>query len=161
VLGVLSLIIYSLLLVISVKYIAILMRADNQGVHDSAARHTSCQRLFGPVMVVWCITIAVLGSPRWLGSPSCSRLLLTDPAAAEQPFFFDQRALVRPLGHGVFDGVARYGLMEDPNVPEALARARDDGLELDRDDVTYFLGRETLIVTRTRGMAIWRENCSC
>ena len=31
VLGVLSLIIYSLLLVISVKYIAIVMRADNQG----------------------------------------------------------------------------------------------------------------------------------
>ncbi len=46
-------------------------------------------------------------------------------------------------------------------MPEALARARDDGLELDREDVTYFLGRETLIVTRTRGMAIWRENCSC
>ena len=31
VLGVLSLIIYSLLLVISVKYIAIVMRADNEG----------------------------------------------------------------------------------------------------------------------------------
>src|SRR5262245_40882093 len=31
VLGVLSLIIYSLLLVISVKYVAIVMRADNQG----------------------------------------------------------------------------------------------------------------------------------
>src|SRR5215203_4836679 len=31
VLGVLSLIIYSLLLVISIKYIAIVMRADNQG----------------------------------------------------------------------------------------------------------------------------------
>ena len=31
VLGILSLIIYSLLLVISVKYIAIVMRADNQG----------------------------------------------------------------------------------------------------------------------------------
>ena len=31
VLGVLSLIVYSLLLVISIKYIAIVMRADNQG----------------------------------------------------------------------------------------------------------------------------------
>ncbi len=69
----------------------------------------------------------------------------------------DQRALVRPLGHGVFDVVARYGFMEDPNVPEALARAKADGLELDQEDVTYFLGRETLIVTRTPGMAIWRE----
>ena len=69
----------------------------------------------------------------------------------------DQRTLVRPLGHGVFDVVARYGFMEDPNVPEALARAKEDGLELDQEDVTYFLGRETLIVTRTPGMAIWRE----
>ena len=36
----------------------------------------------------------------------------------------DQRVAVRPLGHGVFDVVVRYGFMEDPNVPEALARAR-------------------------------------
>jgi KUP system potassium uptake protein len=42
-------------------------------------------------------------------------------------------------------------------VPQALARAREQGLELDNDDVTYFLGRETLIVTKAPGMAIWRE----
>jgi KUP system potassium uptake protein len=53
--------------------------------------------------------------------------------------------------------VARYGFMEDPNVPEALRRAKDAGLELDEADITYFLGRETLIVTRARGMATWRE----
>jgi KUP system potassium uptake protein len=69
----------------------------------------------------------------------------------------DQRATVRPLGLGVFDVVARYGFMEDPNVPEALVRAYEQGLELDEDDVTYFLGRETLIVTKTPGMAMWRE----
>jgi KUP system potassium uptake protein len=64
---------------------------------------------------------------------------------------------VRPLAHGVFDVIVRYGFMEDPNVPEALALAREQGLELDPDDVTYFLGRETLIVTRSPGMAQWRE----
>ncbi len=69
----------------------------------------------------------------------------------------DQRATVRPLGLGVFDVVARYGFMEDPNVPEALVRAYEQGLELDEDDVTYFLGRETLIVTKAPGMAMWRE----
>ena len=31
------------------------------------------------------------------------------------------------------------------------------GAPLDLDDITYFLGRETLIVTRHRGMAVWRE----
>jgi KUP system potassium uptake protein len=69
----------------------------------------------------------------------------------------DQQVTVRPLGHGVFDVILRYGFMEDPNVPDALARARALGLQLDEDDVTYFLGRETLIVTKTKGMATWRE----
>jgi KUP system potassium uptake protein len=68
-----------------------------------------------------------------------------------------QRAVVRPLGQGVFDVVIRYGFMEDPNVPQALEIARDQGLEVDPEDVTYFLGRETLIATRSPGMALWRE----
>ena len=69
----------------------------------------------------------------------------------------DDRVTVRALGHGVFDVVARYGFMEDPNVPDALAFAKTRGLELDEEDVTYFLGRETLIVTDAPGMAMWRE----
>ena len=69
----------------------------------------------------------------------------------------DEQIIVRALGRGVFDVVVRYGFMQDPNVPEALARACEKGLALDEDDVTYFLGRETLIVTRTPGMAMWRE----
>ena len=39
----------------------------------------------------------------------------------------DQRVVVRPLGHGVSDVVVRYGFMEDPNVPDALARAQGAG----------------------------------
>ena len=69
----------------------------------------------------------------------------------------EQRITVRQLGHGVSDVVVRYGFMEDPNIPEALALARAGGLELDDNDVTYFLGRETLLVTKAPGMAMWRE----
>jgi KUP system potassium uptake protein len=53
--------------------------------------------------------------------------------------------------------VVRYGFMDDPDVPAALGVARQQGLELDDEDVTYFLGRETLIVTKSPGMAMWRE----
>jgi KUP system potassium uptake protein len=81
-------------------------------------------------------------------------MVTTQPVPHVPP---DQRVTVRTLGHGVFDVVARYGFMEDPNVPEALTRAREHGLELDEGDITYFLGRETLIVTKTPGMAMWRE----
>jgi KUP system potassium uptake protein len=68
-----------------------------------------------------------------------------------------ERATVRALGQGFYDVVIRYGFMEDPNIPEALADAREQGLEFDEDDMTYFLGRETLIVTEAEGMATWRE----
>ena len=69
----------------------------------------------------------------------------------------DGRVVVKTLGQGVFEVIARYGFMEDPNVPEALACAKERGLEVDDNDITYFLGRETLIVTKTPGMAMWRE----
>jgi KUP system potassium uptake protein len=82
-------------------------------------------------------------------------LLVTTQPVPHVPV--EQRVTVRELGHGVSDVVVRYGFMEDPNIPEALALAREAGLELDENDVTYFLGRETLIVTKTPGMAQWRE----
>jgi KUP system potassium uptake protein len=69
----------------------------------------------------------------------------------------EEQVSVRALGQGLFDVRVRYGFMEDPNVPEALVNACEHGLVLDKDDVTYFLGRETLIVTRASGMAMWRE----
>jgi KUP system potassium uptake protein len=68
-----------------------------------------------------------------------------------------ERITIRDLGQGVSDVVIRYGFMEDPDVPEALALARTQGLDIDPDDITYFLGKETLIVTNTPGMALWRE----
>jgi KUP system potassium uptake protein len=61
------------------------------------------------------------------------------------------------MGHGVFAMRIVYGFMQDPNVPDALRIAQARGLEIDADDVTYFLGRETILVTRRRGMAMWRE----
>ena len=69
----------------------------------------------------------------------------------------EERVSVKALGQGLFDVRVRYGFMEDPNVPQALVNACAHGLVLDEDDVTYFLGRETLIVTKTPGMAMWRE----
>ena len=69
----------------------------------------------------------------------------------------DDRVVVEDLGHDVFDVRVQYGFMQDPNVPLALLQARAKGLAFDPEDVTYFLGRETILVTRRRGMAIWRE----
>ena len=68
-----------------------------------------------------------------------------------------ERLSVQPLGQSMFNVRVQYGFMEDPNVPEALLQAREQGLHIDLDDTTYFLGRETIIVSRSQGMAVWRE----
>jgi KUP system potassium uptake protein len=64
---------------------------------------------------------------------------------------------VEALGHDVYNVRVQYGFMQDPNVPEALADARAKGLVMDTSDVTFFLGRETILVTARHGMALWRE----
>jgi KUP system potassium uptake protein len=69
----------------------------------------------------------------------------------------EERVSIEPLGHDLFNVRVQYGFMENPDVPAALLQAREQGLLLDDDDLTYFLGRETIIVTRKKGMAIWRE----
>ena len=79
-------------------------------------------------------------------------------STAQQPYVSpDQRVSVESLGDGLFNVRVQYGFMEDPNVPEALEHASGQGLPLDPEDLTYFLGRETIIVSRRKGMAVWRE----
>ena len=70
---------------------------------------------------------------------------------------FEEQVTVESLGRGVYNVKVQYGFMQDPDVPAALMHAAALGLALDPGDVTYFLGRETIIVTGRRGMAVWRE----
>ena len=87
------------------------------------------------------------------------QVIVLTVSTAQQPHVApEERVSMTPLGHELFDVRVQYGFMEDPDVPEALAQAHEQGLPLDSDDLTYFLGRETIIVTRRKGMAIWREH---
>ena len=66
-------------------------------------------------------------------------------------------AKVEDLGAGFYRITLRYGFMEEPDVPRALAGLRGQGLEFKHLETTYFLGRETLIPSDKPGMALWRE----
>ncbi len=68
------------------------------------------------------------------------------------------RVEVEPLDPGIFRVRVHYGFMQGPDVPEALAQARTLGLDMNADDTTYFLGRETIVITHRPGMALWREH---
>jgi KUP system potassium uptake protein len=68
------------------------------------------------------------------------------------------RATIEALAEGFHQVVLHYGFMEDADVPRDLALVKRPGLSFKVMETTYFLGRETLIPSKTvRGMAIWRE----
>ncbi len=69
----------------------------------------------------------------------------------------DERLTVRSMGASIYNARIQYGFMEDPDIPAVLGQLRDAGVPIDEDDLTFFLGRETIVVGRRPGMATWRE----
>ena len=45
--------------------------------------------------------------------------------------------------------------MEDPDIPEILAECKTKGAEIDLDDITYYVGHET-VIPREHGKGIPR-----
>jgi KUP system potassium uptake protein len=68
-----------------------------------------------------------------------------------------ERIVVDALGHGIYRGTIRYGFMEEPNVPQALALASAPELQMDPEQVPYFVSRTRVLATALPGMALWRE----
>jgi KUP system potassium uptake protein len=62
------------------------------------------------------------------------------------------------LGHGVYRLTIHFGFMEDPDIPFALEHVGTQHVSFNLMGISYFLGRETLIPTKRRGMALWREH---
>jgi len=61
------------------------------------------------------------------------------------------------LGDGFWQVVASYGFMQTPNVLEVLAHCAANGLVTTDADTSFYLGRETLILTNDRKLALWRK----
>jgi K+ transporter len=72
----------------------------------------------------------------------------------------EERVLVRPFGEGLARVEIRFGFMDEPNIPEALAvamaRGRFEPFDLNR--LIYYTGHETIIPSGRRpGLPRWRE----
>lgn len=67
------------------------------------------------------------------------------------------RLAVEALGQGFFRVSARFGFVESPNVPAVLQQCRSEGLTIDPARASYYLGRETLVVSGKSAMAGWRK----
>jgi KUP system potassium uptake protein len=85
------------------------------------------------------------------------RVVLCTVHVADKPVVSKaHRVTVDKLGKGFFAVRINYGFFETPDIPEALASARAQGLALEPDATTYFLGRETLVPGEKPSMKKWR-----
>jgi len=86
------------------------------------------------------------------------RVILLTVVTSDIPYVAsNKRTEVEALGHGFYRLTLRYGFMEEPDVPDALAQASVHGFKIDLNETTFFLGLETLLATRRPGLPLWRE----
>lgn len=69
-----------------------------------------------------------------------------------------ERLDIDDLGQGVYRVFARYGFMQNPNVPVAVRLCEHFGINVDMDNATFYVGRATIIPSEdVPGMMLWRE----
>jgi len=70
-----------------------------------------------------------------------------------------RRYRVEELGSGMIRLVVHYGFMDTQRIPNVVARAaREHGLPIDPEQVTYYLGRDSFLATSAGGMGRLAES---
>jgi KUP system potassium uptake protein len=68
------------------------------------------------------------------------------------------RMTIEQVAPNFWRAEAHFGFMERPHIPELLAASKSLGCTIDLDDVTYYVGHET-VVGREDGLGLpaWQE----
>ncbi len=69
----------------------------------------------------------------------------------------DEQIQIENLGGGFWRVIASCGFMETPTIPLLLEHCGEKGLAFEMMETSFFLGRESIIVTGLPGMSAWRE----
>jgi KUP system potassium uptake protein len=86
------------------------------------------------------------------------RVILLTVKIANVPYVEEEtRCRLEDLGEGFHRLIVKYGFMQEPDVPGALARLTGCGPAFRMIDTSFFLSRQTLLPSSRPGMAIWRE----
>ncbi len=71
--------------------------------------------------------------------------------------FTDERVAVKPLPMGAFLVEARFGYMEQPDVPLALRMCEPHGLTIDPGQASYFMGRRAFKMSARSSLPFWQQ----
>ena len=85
------------------------------------------------------------------------KLVFIEVDTVKQPRWDGERVTVRqgPLGAWLVE--AKFGYMEQPDVPAALRACADKGLEIDPRQASYFLGRRVIKMSARSSMPFWQQ----
>jgi len=87
-----------------------------------------------------------------------ARTLIVAVHTEEIPTVLEQeRAAIDPLGQGITRVTLRYGFMETPSVPATLSRLDLPDGPFDPTRASYFLGKESLVLSRHSPRVYWRR----
>ncbi len=67
------------------------------------------------------------------------------------------RVEIHPLKGGFYKVTVQYGFKDEPDIPAALALCKEQGMDFDMMETSFFLGRATLIPKVGSDMMFWRE----
>lgn len=68
-----------------------------------------------------------------------------------------KRIEVKDLGEGFFRLVLNFGFMQETDVPSALKKVTECGMEFNMMQTSFFLSRQTLLPSEKPEMMVWRE----
>jgi len=86
------------------------------------------------------------------------RIILLTVKIIDEPYVAEgQRCHLEDLTYGFHRMILKYGFIEEPDVPVALANVHRCGAEFRMMDTSFFLARQTLLPSARPGMMIWRE----
>jgi KUP system potassium uptake protein len=70
----------------------------------------------------------------------------------------EERLTLKREGDHFWRAEVKLGFMEHPDIPEILASCKAKGAQIDVDDVTYYVGAETIVPAEDgRGLPHWQE----
>lgn len=69
-----------------------------------------------------------------------------------------EKIKVEKLGLGIYRIIAHFGFMEEPKIAVIFALCKDQGINIELKDASFFLGREKLAISAQPGMINWRAH---
>ena len=64
---------------------------------------------------------------------------------------------LKRMDENIFQVIVYYGYLDKPDVPKIVELLNDLMVISGVDDVTYFIGKETIVISKNTGMSLWRE----